>query len=39
MLAFSLIRLKQQKEVIAVEIPEPGSDKEKVWGSDDYDNN
>ncbi len=36
-LAISLIWLKQQKEGIVVKMPEPGSEEEKVWGSDDYD--
>ncbi len=38
-LAIPLIRLKQQKEGVVVEMPEPGSKEEKVWGSNDYDNN
>ncbi len=37
-LAISLIRQKQQKEGVVIEMPMPGSDEEKVWGSDDYDN-
>ncbi len=38
-LAILLIQLKQQKEGFVVGIPEPGSKEEKVWGSDNYDNN
>ncbi len=38
-LAISLMSLKQQKEGVVVEMPELGSKKEKVWGSEDYDNN
>ena len=38
-LAISLIRLKKQREGIVVEMPEPGSNEEKVWGSDDYHDN
>ncbi len=38
-IAISLIRMKQQKEGIVVEMPEPGSEEKKVWGSDDYNNN
>ncbi len=34
-LQISLDQLKQQKEGIVVEMPEPGSKEEKVWGSDD----
>ncbi len=37
-LAILLIRQKQQKKGIVIEMPEPGSNKEKVWGSDNYDN-
>ncbi len=35
----TLIWLKQQKEEVVVEMTEPGSEEEKVWGSDDYDDN
>ncbi len=35
-LAILLIWQKQQKEGIVIEMPAPGSDKEKVWGSDEY---
>ncbi len=38
-LAILLIWLKQQKERVVVEMPEPGSEEKKVWGSDDYNNN
>ncbi len=38
-LAISLIWLKKQKEGIVIEMPVPGSKEEKVWGSDDYDDN
>ncbi len=38
-LAILYIRLKQQTEGILVDMPEPSSEEEKVWGSDDYDNN
>lgn len=34
---FSLIWLKLQREWVIVEMHEPGRDKEKVWGSDNYD--
>ncbi len=37
-LAILLIRQKQQKEGIVIEMPDPGSNEEKVWGSDDYHN-
>ncbi len=37
-IAISLIRLKQQKEGIVIEMPEPGSKEEKVWGCDGYNN-
>ena len=37
--AISLIQLKKQKEGIIIEMPVPGSKDEKVWGSDDYDDN
>ncbi len=36
--AISLISQKPQKEGIVIEMTEPGSEEEKVWGSDDYDN-
>ncbi len=38
LLAILLIRQTQQKEGIVIEMPGPGSNEEKVWGSDDYDN-
>ncbi len=38
-LAILLIWLKQQREGIVVEMPVPGSNEEKVWGSNDYDDN
>ncbi len=37
-LAILLIRKKQQKEGIVIEMPERGSNEEKVWGSDNYNN-
>ncbi len=37
--AISLICLKQQREGVVVEMPESGSEEEKVWGNDDYNNN
>ncbi len=37
-LTISFIQLKLQKKEIVVEMPDPGSKEEKVWGSDDYDN-
>ncbi len=37
-LSILLIREKQQKEGIVIEMPAPGSNEEKVWGSDGYDN-
>ena len=37
-LAILLIRQKQQKEGIVIEMPAPSSNEEKVWGSDNYDN-
>ncbi len=37
-LAILLIRQKQQKEGIVIEMPETGSNEEKVWGSDNYNN-
>ncbi len=38
-LAISLIRLKRQKKGAVVQMSHPGSKEEKVWGSDEYDNN
>ncbi len=38
-LAISFIWLKHQREGIIVEMPEPSSKEEKVWDSDDFDNN
>ncbi len=38
-LSKSFIWMKQQKEGVSVEMPEPGSKEEKVWGSDNYDSN
>ncbi len=37
-LVILLIRQKQQKEGIIIEMSTPGSNEEKVWGSNNYNN-